>query len=163
MFDVPRFVAEQFEADRERFIPYAGHIEPNVVVLMDGSIMAMMRLHGTPFELESPSLRNARTERINTLLRTVGDIDLSICIHLVRHQSVSHPPQSVPQGEFTRGLIKSYNGVALQDLYSNDWLLSAVVHPGVSVSRKIGNWLPKGRKMRPLETDERRRRRLEDV
>ena len=163
MFDVPRFVAEQFEADRERFIPYAGHIEPDVVMLMDGSIMAMMRLHGTPFELEAPSLRNARAERINTLLRTLADIDLSICIHLVRHQSVSHPPQSIPQGEFTRGLIKSYNEVALQDLYSNDWLLSAVVHPGVGVSRKIGDWLPKGRRMRPLEADERRRRRLEDV
>ena len=163
MFDVPRFVAEQFEADRERFIPYAGHIEPDVVMLMDGSIMAMMRLRGTPFELEAPSLRNARAERINTLLRTLADIDLSICIHLVRHRSVSHPPQSIPQGEFTRGLIKSYNEVALQDLYSNDWLLSAVVHPGVGVSRKIGDWLPKGRRMRPLEADERRRRRLEDV
>ena len=163
MFDVPRFVAEQFEADRERFIPHAGHIEPDVVMLMDGSIIAMMRLRGTPFELEAPSLRNARAERINTLLRTLADIDLSICIHLVRHQSVSHPPQSIPQGEFTRGLIKSYNEVALQDLYSNDWLLSAVVHPGVGVSRKIGDWLPKGRRMRPLEADERRRRRLEDV
>ena len=77
------WLAEQFKSDQRRFIPYAGHIASNVVMTTDSSTMAMLVLHGTPFELTAPSIRNAQRERINTLLRTFADADTTIGIHLV--------------------------------------------------------------------------------
>jgi len=116
---LPRWLAEQFEADQRRFIPYAGHIMPNVVMNTDASVTAMLAVHGTPFELTAPLTRNARRDRCNTLLRTIGDIDTSIGIHLVRSQGASPAPQAKAKGSFVRTLMGDYARVALGGLYTN--------------------------------------------
>src|ERR1700722_16548702 len=62
-----------FDRPAEQFVPYAGHISEDVVLLMDGSVLACIRLTGSPYQLEGPGTRNARAERVNTLLRNIAD------------------------------------------------------------------------------------------
>jgi type IV secretion system protein VirB4 len=162
--NIPGWLARQLEADPETFIPYAGHIEPGIVMLMDGSYLAMSHLHGPPFELAAGAGRNARTDGINTLLRSLTDTDLTLCFHLVRHLGASDPPQPTATSPFVRGLLENYSEVALAPgtVYRNDWFISVVVHPAGSVRKGLGKWLP-GRGPSALVLNAKRRQRLEDV
>jgi len=63
----------RFETRQDEFLPYLGHIKPNVVANESGSVMAMISLPGLPFELDANEVRNARPHRINSLLQMVGD------------------------------------------------------------------------------------------
>ena len=100
---IPRWLAEQFEADPRSFIPYVGHISGNVVALTCGSAMAQVMVEGRAgSELNAPSMRNGDQDRINTMLRTMSDVDTTICIDLVRHQSVLAAPQPKARSSFVQ-------------------------------------------------------------
>jgi type IV secretion system protein VirB4 len=160
----PRWIKRLLEDDPEHFVPYAGHIRPQIVMQMDESMLAMMHLHGLPFELASPAVRNNRMNGINTLLRSLADTDLTLCFHLVRHFGVSAAPQPTTTGQFVHGLMESYRRTLLADgtVYRNDWLISVVVHPPASASKKLADWLPR-RSRASLAMNDQRRQRLEDV
>jgi type IV secretion system protein VirB4 len=70
---IPGWRLRQMEADPKRLVPYAGHVTLQKAVLMDNSALAMIHLHGMPFELASMAVRTARRDRINTLLRSLAD------------------------------------------------------------------------------------------
>lgn len=160
--NLPHWLWAFFEADAEKFLPYAGHVEPSVVMLMDGSLMIMFRLHGSPFELEDVPVRVGRRDRLNTLLRILAGNDLTISFHLVRHRDVSQPPQPMARTAFVRTLMANYERIALQGMYTNEWFITAIVHPATSVKRKIRERIPFLRRL-PLEVEPNMRRRLEDV
>lgn len=168
---LPRWLSKLIEEDPERLIPYAGHVEPGIVKMMDGSDLAMLHLHGMPFELASAAVRNARLDRINTLLRSLADSDLTLCFHMVRHHGISNAPQPTAQGNFVRGLMAKYNETVLRHgtVYRNDWFISVVVHPSSDVSKSVMSKIKGMRNMfpnsnpTPLTMDARRRQRLEDV
>lgn len=169
-FDVPHWLSDQFEADLKRFVPYAGHITPNVIMNMNGSIMAMLALHGVPdWMLSAPSIRNGRCERINTLLRTIGDADTTVCIHLVRHQGAPDAPQPKTRNNFIRELMDDYERIALKGMYTNRWLISVIIHPEKTIGISPLAWLSKlgslrlNRQPKPIYTTERQLRRLEEV
>ena len=127
--DLPGWLADQFEVDLRRAIPAVGHITPNVVMNFDGTVTAMLALHGTPFELTAPSVRNGRRERINTLLRTIADAETTICLHLVRYHGAPPAPQPEANSEFVRGLMADYARVALGGMFVNRWFITVCVHP----------------------------------
>jgi type IV secretion system protein VirB4 len=162
--DLPRWLSKLLEADPERFVPYAGHVEPQIVLTLDGSAVAMQSMHGPAFELASTEVRNARVERINTLLRSLADTDLTLCFHMVRHLSAAVAPQPIASSFFVRGLMESYRATALTDgkIFCNTWIITAVVHPPMSVKNNIRSWFP-GNGVSPLALNGRRRQRLEDV
>ena len=159
---IPRWLAEQFEADPRSFIPYVGHISGNVVALTCGAVMAQVMVDGRAgFELNAPSMRNGDQDRINTLLRTMSDVDTTICIDLVRHQSVPAAPQPKARSSFVQTLMDDYNRVALAGMYTNTWIISVVVHPETTPGSGVWNYLR--RKPEPPMVTERMLRRLEDV
>ncbi len=80
------------ERSGEIYLPYVGHLSDQVVLLEDGSVMAMAHVRGLPFEMEDVAIRNARCRAFNTLLRNIADDSVSICAHLVRHNDVALPP-----------------------------------------------------------------------
>lgn len=167
----PLWLSKLIEADPERFVPYAGHVEPRLVMMMDGSILAMLHLHGLPFELSPPAIRNARMDRINTMLRSLADTDLTLCFHMVRHLGASVAPQPEAKSIFVRGLVRHYNETLLapDTVFRNDWFISVIVHPGVGGKRSIGQRIKSIRKMlpgttaSPLVMGKRQRQRAEDV
>src|SRR5690242_4032138 len=101
----PGGLIRQMEADPKRFLPYAGHVSAETAMLMDNSLMAMIHLHGLPFELMPMDARRNRRERINTLLRQLADSDRTLHLHMVRHQGASIPPQPTAAGQFVQGLM----------------------------------------------------------
>jgi type IV secretion system protein VirB4 len=113
--------------DPEKYIPYAGHIRPNVEKLYDRSVLAMLRLHGRPFELAPHEERNNRKEQVNTLLRQCADPSVTVCFHLVRHDAVPPPPQRLAPEGFPRELATAYEKHALSNMMQNDWFISPVV------------------------------------
>lgn len=161
----PRWFSRLIEDDPRRWVPYAGHIAPDVVKLIDGSDMAMLHLVGMPFELAAPTARNDRTQRMNTLWRSLADTDLTLCIHLVRHHGVSAPPQVLAHTPFVRGLMADV-AKQMTGLYRNDWFISVIIHPPTVAPtlRKLIRAITPGQPTEPeLTTTSRRRQRLEDV
>lgn len=158
---MPAWLNRQIEADPERFVPYAGHVEPQIVQLLDGSYLAASVLHGLPFELAPIDLRNARVQRINTLLRSLADIDLTVCFHLVRHERVSDAPQPIAEGGFVRNLMANYRTTALSNVFCNSWFITVVVSPETSPKWKLSHWLPKRGAGVPAASRKRRQRLLD--
>lgn len=160
---MPKWITRQIESKPEKYIPYAGHVEPDIGMTMDNSIFGMIHLHGLPFELLSRTTRNARMERINTLLRSLADTDLSLCINLVRHRGASAAPQPISKNEFVRGLMYGINATTVEGKsYRNDWFITAIVHPAASTVRAWGKWWPWA-KPQPLVMGRSQRQRLQDV
>lgn len=155
------FLVEQSEPDFEQHLPYAGHIEPGLVQLFDGTIMAMFSFRGIPFELALGSERNGRVERINTMARMLSDPDMSMSIHLVRHQHAPPAPQPAPRNDFVGTLMRDYSRVALSDMFTNEWFISILIAPPNAAVKKYMSWLPWGK--RDPVIDQVRINRLEDA
>ncbi len=61
--------------------------------------MGIVHVHGTPFELTDPEVRNSRASRINNMLRQLYSPEITVAIHMVRHHGITDPPQPKPRGE----------------------------------------------------------------
>ncbi len=95
------------ERSGEIYLPYVGHVADQVVLLRDGSMMAMGHAGGVAFELEEPQMRNARLRNLNTLFRNIADDNVTICTHLIRHPDVPGLPQARFRSAFAAGLDRS--------------------------------------------------------
>lgn len=157
------FARRLLEAEPQRMIPYAGHIRPRIVALFDGTAMAMFRLPGSPFELEPNAVRNGREERFNTLLRAIADSDLSIDIHLVHHKHATPAPQPRSTNRFVARLMRSYQRVALDGLFQNDWFISVMLHPPSQTARSVRDAMMPWRKSSVLTLDGEKEQALEDA
>ncbi|EJC74953.1 type IV secretion/conjugal transfer ATPase, VirB4 family [Rhizobium leguminosarum bv. trifolii WSM2012] len=130
------------ERSGEIYLPYVGHLSDKVVLLEDGSMMAMAHVGGLPFELEDVAIRNARCRAFNTLLRNIADDNVSICAHLVRHNDVLPPPARQFQSKFAGALSETYEQrVLVGKLFRNDHFLTLIVYPRTSVGKFRGRFL----------------------
>lgn len=123
----------RFEQEAGEFLPYLGHIKPNVVALKDGSLLAMVAVQSLPFELEECGIRNSRPRRINSLLQMIGDNNVTYHTNFV-HGDVS--PKLINEGQFLTDFsgktYHKYECKAFGDsVKANTWLLSIVVHPRI--------------------------------
>ncbi|SEI21604.1 type IV secretion system protein VirB4 [Rhizobium tibeticum] len=130
------------ERSGEIYLPYVGHLSDKVILLEDGSIMAMAHIKGLPFELEDVAIRNARCRAFNTLLRNIADDNVSICAHLVRHNDVPSPPGRQFQSTFAGSLSEAYEQrVLLGSLFRNDHFLTLIVYPRTTVGKIRGRFI----------------------
>ncbi|MHC2302889.1 type IV secretion/conjugal transfer VirB4 family ATPase [Rhizobium mongolense] len=130
------------ERSGEIYLPYVGHLSDKVILLEDGSIMAMAHVKGLPFELEDVAIRNARCRAFNTLLRNIADDNVSICAHLVRHNDVPSPPARQFQSTFAGSLSEAYEQrVLLGSLFRNDHFLTLIVYPRTTVGKIRGRFI----------------------
>ena len=118
-----------FERGGEHYQPYVGHLSADVLLLNDGSQMAIARLPGLPFELEEPDVRNAREQRLNTLLRNISDDNVTIFVYLVRHGRVPVQAPANFRSNFARDLDAAYGASIADRLKINEWFLTVVVAP----------------------------------
>jgi len=118
------------ERSGEIYLPYLGHLADGVVLLRDGSVMAMGHVDGLAFELEDPAIRNVRCQNFNTLFRNVADDNVSVYVHLVRHEDIPELPGRPFRSEFGRRLDEAYKHRALEGgFYRNDYFFTLVVSP----------------------------------
>ncbi|WP_018009783.1 VirB4 family type IV secretion/conjugal transfer ATPase [Sinorhizobium medicae] len=130
------------ERSGEIYLPYVGHLSDQVVLLEDGSVMAMAHVKGLPFEMEDVAIRNARCRAFNTLLRNIADDSVSICAHLVRHNDVALPPARHFHSGFAGSLSEAYERRVLSGkLFRNDHFLTLVVFPRTAVGKITGRFI----------------------
>ncbi|MGH7211394.1 MAG: type IV secretion system protein VirB4, partial [Acetobacteraceae bacterium] len=151
------------ERSGEVYLPYVGHVSDHAVLLRDGSMMAMGHVSGTPFELEEPESRNARSRNLNTLFRNIADDNVTVCTHLIRHPDIAELPPATFRSEFAARLDRAYRDRVLDGkLFRNDYFFSLVVSPR-NVLGKAGRKIARlGRKRAESNTEE-TLRALEDV
>ncbi|TQX83531.1 MULTISPECIES: VirB4 family type IV secretion/conjugal transfer ATPase [Rhizobium] len=129
------------ERSGEVYLPYVGHLNDNVVLLADGSIMTMAHVSGLAFELEDNETRNARARAFNTLFRNIADDNVSIYAHLVRHSDVRPPPPRNFRSVFAARLDHAFEERVLSgNLYRNDHFLALMIHPRTALGNVRGRF-----------------------
>jgi type IV secretion system protein VirB4 len=157
-------LARWFDRSPERYVPYAGHISREIALLLDGSVMAVLKLSGVAYELEANAVRNGRLGVLNHIFRHLADSNVVLYSHLVRHGRVPAYPrqdEDAPSNSFTAHLYAIYEERVLSDLRQNDWFLSIVVRP-----EQVGGKLVRGTKKQrraALKVNRNLVRQLEDA
>src|ERR1700740_2611497 len=90
------------------YLPYIGHIAEDVVLLRDGSLLAMGAAEGVAFEMEEPAIRNAPKRDLNTLLRNIAADNVTLAPHLVRHTDLEDRPAGRFRSPFAAELDRAY-------------------------------------------------------
>ncbi|WP_156473799.1 hypothetical protein [Acetobacter malorum] len=112
------------ERSGEVYLPYVGHIAKDVVLLRDGSVLAMGHVKGVPFELEEPAVRNGRMRNLNTVLRNVADDNVTVSTHMIRHPDVPDLPETHFRSDFARNMANLYKERVLKVLiFTENWVL----------------------------------------
>jgi type IV secretion system protein VirB4 len=126
------------ETDGSEFVPDLHHIADNLVLLADGSVLAMVLIRGYAFELESMGARNIRRRQINDLIRGAADNNVTLSIHLCHHDYVPPLKRRRFRSKFAGDLFEKYDRQVLAGrLVANDWFLTIVVSPRFSPGRAI--------------------------
>ena len=143
------------ERSASQYLPYVGHVSPGIVLLEDGSLLAVAHLHGLPHELAAASERNAAARILSALWRQVADDVLTINVHLVRHQRVNAAPPPIFSNSFSAELARVYGDRVLDgQLFENSWYLSTIIAPrnplgGATAGQQLSRTMAKLRKLLP--------------
>jgi type IV secretion system protein VirB4 len=139
-----RFLDSVRERTARHYLPYVGHYPTaELVLLEDGSLLAMGRLAGVPHELASLSERNAAAKFLNSLWRQIADDTITLGVHLVRHKKRDQLPIPRFRNEFSEQFNQAYRANILDEVFDNAWFLSIIASPRVP----MGNQKQSGREM----------------
>ncbi len=119
-----------FERSADPYLPYVGHLRPGIVLLQDGSLLAMAELRGLPHELAAMSERNAAARVLNGVWRNIASDTLTLGAHFVRHRHVPEQPTAAFRNGFAAELDRVYRDRLLAgQLFANQWFISLLVSP----------------------------------
>ena len=129
------------EREPDTYVPYIGHAARSVLLLDDGSLLAMIRLEGSVFETEDPGQINSRHAQRNILLRNISSDRLVLATHVVRSlaDGSDYPTAQCASG-FARELDASYRERLLSNrLFRNELFLSVLLCAAGSSGLTEGN------------------------
>ncbi|UZO95029.1 VirB4 ATPase (plasmid) [Roseomonas mucosa] len=129
------------EREPDTYVPYIGHASEGVVLLDDGSLLAMVRLDGAAFELADAGEVNSRHAQRNILLRNIASERVVIATHVVRTlaDDAVYPAEQC-KSEFARELDAAYRDRLLSNrLFRNQLFLSVLLRPSGSGKVLDGN------------------------
>jgi type IV secretion system protein VirB4 len=129
------------EREPDTYVPFIGHASEGVVLLDDGSLLAMLRLDGAAFELADPREVNARHAQRNILLRNIASERIVVATHVVRTlaDDAIYPDEGC-RSDFARELDAAYRERLLSNrLFRNELFLSVLLRPAGSSKLLDGN------------------------
>ncbi|MEH6759376.1 MAG: transporter, partial [Parasphingorhabdus sp.] len=133
---VPLKIAQR-EATPEKFLPYARHINEEMVALDSGDIMLTFELQGRAFETSDVRDLNDWHTKLNGLLRNLHDERLSVWTHLIRMRVDQYPGGAFKSG-FAADLDRAYFGrINRERMFINRFFVSLVIRPSATGSDKI--------------------------
>tara|TARA_R110001606_G_scaffold2775_2_gene12065 strand:- start:254 stop:2647 length:2394 start_codon:yes stop_codon:yes gene_type:complete len=133
---VPLKIAQR-EATPEKFLPYARHINEEMVALDSGDIMLTFELTGRAFETSDVRDLNDWHTKLNGLLRNLHDERLSVWTHLIRMRVDQYPGGAFKSG-FAADLDRAYFGrINRERMFINRFFVSLVIRPAATGSDKI--------------------------
>lgn len=111
------------------FIPYSGHVTRNVVKLLSGDYVAVIRLQGAAHESADALDINVWHEQLNNLLRTLASPHVALWSHVVRRHYNEYPEGEFEPG-FASDLDAKYRAHLLgQPSLVNELYLSIIYRP----------------------------------
>ena len=133
---VPLKVAQR-EADPAKFLPYARHVNEDMVALDSGDIMLTFELQGRAFETADVRDLNDWHTKLNGLFRNLHDERLSIWTHLIRMRVDQYPGGTFKSG-FAADLDRAYFGrINRERMFINRFFVTLVIRPGATGGDKI--------------------------
>ncbi|MCF3948262.1 VirB4 family type IV secretion/conjugal transfer ATPase [Acidiphilium iwatense] len=127
------------ERGADEYLPYQGHVRPNVLLLDNGSVLATGEMPGVPHELADEAERNTGIRTLNGLWKNIADDNVTICTALVRHQRVDDLPRAGYPNAFSAALDRAYRQRVLAGrLYQNSHFLSVIVSPRNPLGGTLG-------------------------
>lgn len=127
----------QREATPEKFLPYARHINEEMVALDSGDIMLTFELQGRAFETSDVRDLNDWHTKLNGLLRNLHDERLSVWTHLIRMRVDQYPGGAFKSG-FAADLDRAYfSRINRERMFINRFFVSLVIRPAATGSDKI--------------------------
>ena len=133
---VPLKVAQR-EASPEKFLPYARHVNEEMVALDSGDIMLTFELQGRAFETADVCDLNDWHTKLNGMLRNLHDERLSIWTHLVRMRVDQYPGGAFKSG-FAADLDRAYFGrINCERMFINRFFATLVIRPAATGGDKL--------------------------
>ena len=136
-----------FERTAEPYLPYISHLQPEIVLLADGSLLAVLQLHGLAHELSIESERRANANILNGIWQAIGDDNVTLGTHYIRRLQSPLIERPTFTNEFSEALDLNYRERVLGDrLFVNEWFVSLIVSPpnpfgGTEFGRQINRRL----------------------
>jgi len=129
------------EREPDTYMPYIGHATSNVIILDDGSLLAMFRVRGLAFELADPAYVNGLHAQLNVLLRNIASDRIVLYSHLVRTlEEASVYPTAQCVSTFARSLDEGYRArLTSSRLYRNELFLSVLLRATSSAVLEDGS------------------------
>jgi type IV secretion system protein VirB4 len=133
---VPLRVAQR-EATPEKFLPYARHVNEEMVALDSGDIMLTFELQGRAFETADVRDLNDWHTKLNGMLRNLHDERLSIWTHLIRMRVDQYAGGAFKSG-FAADLDRAYFGrINRERMFINRFFATLVIRPAATGGDKI--------------------------
>ncbi|PJG45626.1 transporter [Sphingobium sp. LB126] len=120
-----------------KFLPYARHINDQMIVLDSGAIMLSFELQGRAFESADVRDLNDWHAKLNGMLRNLHDDRLSIWTHLVRARVEQYPGGNF-RSKFARDLDAAYFGrINRERMFINRFFVTLLVRPSAHGADKL--------------------------
>ena len=119
----------QREATPAKFLPYARHINDDMVALDSGDIMLTLELQGRAFETADVRDLNDWHTKLNGMFRNLHDVRLSIWTHLIRMRVEQYPGGKFKSG-FAADLDRAYFGrMNRERMFINRFFVTLIIRP----------------------------------
>jgi len=139
-----------------RNLPYARHVNSQVLALDTGALMMSFRLAGASFETCDVRDINDRQAKLNGAWRNLASDRLAVWHHLVRRLAEA-PPRGTFRSTFARDLDAAYQArLSASRGFVNELYLSLVLHPGQAAEARTQAWVSRliGASRVDLEADD---------
>lgn len=125
------------ETPAARYIPYQGHLTRNIIDIITGDCLCVLRLAGAAFECADDDVINNRHDRLNRVMMGLADPRIAVWQHIVRRQENQYP-----EGEFAPGYARELNDrfrtkVGAERLMANELYLTIVLRPHGSRTESV--------------------------
>jgi len=118
------------EADVRASMPFARHIDDQVVALDSGALMLCFQLAGAAFETADARDLNDWHVKLNQTWRNLANDRLAVWHHIVRREVAAEPATGFLSA-FARDLNAAYEARLVgRRMFVNDLFVTLVMHPG---------------------------------
>ncbi len=141
------------EVEASSFVPYSNHVTENVVKLVNGDFLQVIKLEGAAHESADVEDVNNWHNQLNSLMRNIASPQVALWSHIVRREVDEYPGGSFPSG-FSRDLNQKYRDhLSHSRMLVNTLYISVIYRP---IPVKVLNWLDRfnPQKKEDIEADQ---------
>lgn len=142
------------EVMADEYVPYLHHVDNEVVLLNDGSRLAMFRVTGRAWETSDPGDVAGWHSQLNLLCRNIASDRLVLSVHIVRSAGdMREYPARKLRSEFSLRLDGAYRSNIARQIYSNEMFLSVLQRPASVAGDRLTSWFARRAKA-PAPTED---------